>query len=310
MGISTQTEIVKSENASQECNGSVNEISWYGNKSFPFSVREAKDRGTVITGMPKSGKTNLAKMLVHHMMSLGYNVKVFDPSQAWLKSSVPYYLVMDSFMEVQDQAVLSPIDKSIVYDISRMYPEEQKLFIGIVIDSDFDLINDRSLVDVPHQWIIYVIEEAQMVIPSGSLRAKYAQQTFRMVSVGRNFNQRYFLLTQRPADISVKALSRSGQSYFGQHWEENDIRKISRLLGDKWSDNTPTPKSRKFNFVREILSGLKIGEFVYRNPYEKIQRKIATPLFDYTVEQVDIREIVKPKKKLSFWKKLAGFREE
>jgi len=292
----------KINNSKNVTNKNIENINFYGDKHFPFSEREARLRGTLVTGMPQSGKTNLVKMLADYLMNKGYNIKVLDPSQAWLESTVPYFVELDDFLDLY--TIPTTLDKSVVYDISRLYPDEQKIFIGIIIDADFNLLANMDLdFNNPFEWVIYIIEEAQMVIPSGSLRAKYSQQTFRMVSVGRNFNQRYFLVTQRPADVSVKAISRAGQCYFGQHWEENDIMKISRFLGNI-SNSTPTPSRNKFNMTRELLSSLKIGEFVYLNPYQKIQQKIETPLFEYTKEQIDLREIIQPKKPKGFWEKL------
>ena len=266
------------------------EVINYYNIPFPFSTNEAESRGTAITGMPKSGKSNLAKIIVDYMMGKGYNFKILDPSQTWLGSTVPYYVEVNSFTDLT--TVPAPLYKSVVYDTSRMLPDEQKIFVGILIENDFQQIceipNLKELAQYPNYWIIYVIEEAQMVVPSGSLRATYSQQTFRMVSVGRNFLQRYILLTQRPADISVKALSRAGQMYFGEHWEENDIRKLSRLLNIKYKECKP------------LLQNLQIGEFIYLNPYDKMTVKIRSPEFTMKVKQINLMETMKPKKQ-SWW---------
>jgi len=147
---------------------------------------------------------------------------------------------------------------------------------------------------MPIHWTIYIVEESQLVLPSGSLRAKYAQATFRMVSVGRNFLERYILLTQRPADVSTKALSRVGQLFIGQHFEMNDINKIAHLLG------------YEFKECREILSSLQLGEFIYFNPYNRIRQKIQTPLYVNHRKPVDYFTINQPKKRLGFWGKFFG----
>jgi len=276
---------------------SKHEVINYYNVPFPFSTRQAQKRGTAVTGMPESGKTNIAKIQMDYLMEKGFNIKVLDPSQAWLESTIPNYVEVNSFTDLT--TVPNPLNKSVVYDISRMFPDEQKIFVGIIIEDDFqklcEIPNLREMSKYPSYWIIYVIEEAQMVVPSGSLRANYAQQTFRMVSVGRNFLQRYVLLTQRPADISVKALSRAGQIYFGQHWEENDIRKISRLLNIKYKECKP------------LLQSLQIGEFIYLNPYDKMKVKIESPEFKMKVKQVNLMETEKPKSrwetfKENFWR--------
>jgi len=110
---------------------------------FPFSLSEMRDRGTAISGMPKSGKTNLGKILADYLMKQspfflhnkqydGFIVKVFDPSQEWLRSSVPYYTVINSFGNYNEYydvevKILNPLNESIVFDISRLLPEERHI---------------------------------------------------------------------------------------------------------------------------------------------------------------------------------------
>ena len=259
----------------------------YNNVNIPFSFREAISRGTFITGMPKSGKSNLGKIIAEHLLSKGITIKVFDPSQTWLSSSLPEYIrVWNNLQDCMD----IPLKNSIVFDTSRLYPQIQAEAIGMLVENDFQKILEGE----NSHSIIYFIEEAQLVLPSGALRARYSQQIFRMVSVGRNFNQRYVLLTQRPADIDVKALSRSGQAYIGQHWEENDLRKLSRLLGEK------------FEPCRQKLAELQLGEFIYFNPYDKYKIKIETPEYkDNGIIPNFYQKHVGEKKK-GFWANLFG----
>jgi len=255
----------------------------HNNTVFPFSYREALERGTFISGMPKSGKTNLGKIIATQLLHCGYTVRCFDSSQAWLQSDIPYYVNINSFMDLGKADI--PLEQSCVFDVSALLPEEQAVFTGEILDRDFEVARTEGLPN----WTIYIIEEAQLVIPSGSLRSKYAQTTFRMVSVGRNFKQRFIMLTQRPADIDVKALSRVGQAYIGQHWEENDIRKLSRLLG------------YKFEECRRALSSLQLGEFVYFSPYTKVKEIVKTPAFVQSRTPVEWCSMVKPKKRYYPW---------
>lgn len=282
-----QEQLVKT-NTNKRLNGGQDGVT-YADWFFPFSEREARSRGTFISGMPRSGKTNLAKILIRHLLYLGYTIRVFDCSQAWLESVVPWFLIIKPW---QNLATIPPVpyEQSVVYDTSRLYPQEQALFIGRILDKDWNYSVEHEL----PAWIIYVVEEAQLVMPSGSLRARYAQATYRMVSTGRNFKQRYMFITQRPADVSTKALSRVGQAYIGQHWEVNDIQKLSYLLG--WN----------FEKTRNNLSGLKIGEFIYLNPYDKIQVKIKTPLYTDQKKPRNYLDNIQPTKQKSFWEKLTG----
>ena len=259
---------------------------------FDFSLREAKDRGVFISGMPRSGKTNLAKMLADYLLKLGFIIKVFDPSLAWMESSLPYFVRIDEEWWRQLNKLNSiPINQSIVYDMGGLYPNTQKQFVGHVLNSDFKF--NYYNMDKVDFTILYFLEECQMIIPSGSLRSNYAQATFRMISVGRNYKQRMVLLSQRPNDVSTKALSRVGLMYVGGHYESNDIKKISNFFNR-------IPKE-----TYEMLSGLKIGQFMFLNPYEKILKKINTPLFETDITPKDYFDRPQPKKR-GFWSKLLG----
>jgi len=224
---------------------------------------------------------------------------------AWLSSSIPYFVVIDeewwrsrSLKEIDS----IPINQNITYDISRLYPTTQKQFISRILNKDFKFICNNM--DKVNWWTIFLLEECQMVIPSGSLRANYAQTTFRMVSVGRNFKQRMILLSQRPSDVSTKALSRVGILYIGQHYESNDIKKISNFFNnDIKKISNFFNRSQKETY--EMLSNLKIGQFMFLNPYEKILKKISTPLFETNITPKDYFEVAKPKKK-GFWKRFWG----
>lgn len=240
--------------------------------AFTFDYEEALKRGCFISAMPQLGKSNLAKILVDYLMKQGCVVKVFDNSKVWYRSSVPTYQVIDT---THDEKIYNPLSVSTIFDISRLYPDEFKSFVATVIGDDFHLVsrlppafNDKPL---PFS-IIYLIEEAQLLMPSGSLRASYAQETFRMVSVGANFNLRYIAITQRPADVSVKMISRTGLRYFGGAWEVNDLRKLRAYTG--W----------KFNETLSRFTSLKVGQFWYQKGRET--RLIKTPLFKTDVTPV------------------------
>lgn len=259
---------------------------------FDFSLREAKSRGTFISGMPRSGKTNLAKILADYLMKQGFIIKVFDPSMAWLSSSIPHFIRVDEEWWRQLNKLNSiPINQSITYDVSRLYPTVQKQFVAHILNNDFKFACNNM--DKMDWWTIFFLEESQMFVPSGSLRANFAQTTFRMVSVGRNFKQRYVLITQRPSDVSTRALSRVGQLYIGSHYESNDIKKISNFFN----------RSQKETY--EMLSSLTIGQFVFLNPYERVLKKINTPLFETNIVPKNYLDRPQPKKR-GFWSRILG----
>jgi hypothetical protein len=198
----------------------------------------------------------------HHYK--GMIVKVVDPSQTWVRNSpVPWYQVVDSWQDLR--GIYNDMTQSCVFDISRLYPFEQRLFIAQLVGSDFTyLMNKRN-----DWWINYLLEESHMVVPSGSLRALYAQETMRTITVGRNYGQSVGLITQFPATVDTNAIKACGQAYFGLAWEENDLRKLRNFTG--W-------KKRK---AENIFKNLQTGQFVYlitgRNSSARI---INTPEFN------------------------------
>lgn len=230
-------------------------------KPFPFSFEDFRKRGAFICGAKQSGKTNLAKLIANELKRRNFVVRAFDPSQAWLKSSLPYFLVFRSADLRKTTAY--PFDLSAVFDISRLLPSEQQETVRQVLATDFAVVSEKK----PSFGFCYALEEAQLYLPTGSLQASVNQQTLRMVSVGGNFGQTCLILTQRPADVSAKAIGRVGQLFVGKHFEENDIAKLARYLG--W-----LPKK-----TYEKLTKLEIGQFYYLMVGEEPEL-ISTPLFE------------------------------
>lgn len=234
---------------------------------IPFDIIEFKEKGVFISASPQHGKTNLAKLLSDVVMKQNFIVRVFDPSQKWLNSNIPYYMVFKS--KHLKKTSKYPFDLSTVFDISRLRIEEQKELVRSVLLTDFEILSETK----PNFWVAYGLEEAQLYLPTGSLTALANQETFRMVSVGHNFQQTNTLLTQRPADVSVKAIGRCGQLYIGKHFEENDINKLSKYL--HWKPLETYAK----------LTKLQKGQFYYLLLGQK-PIKIDTPLHKQILQPI------------------------
>jgi len=233
----------------------------YRGVKIPFSFELALKRGLFISGGKGSGKTNLMKIFVNEIMGKTFPsnrivtkgedrtvvIKVVDPSQAWYGSSLPYYQVVTSIRDIVDGKVDNPLGTDMLYDTSRLKPYDQKLFIAELLGSTFDYIVD-NIVPI---WIYFVLEESQMIFPSGSLRALWAQEGLRAITVGRNYDEGVGSLTQFPATVSTNLVKACGLSYFGVAWEENDIRKLQRYV--KWK----RPR------CDAVFPNLDVGQFVY-----------------------------------------------
>jgi len=224
---------------------------------FAFDLGEAMRTGVFISGTSGYGKTNLAFHLAEEMMRNGIGVVVFDPSQAWYNSSIPF------FNRLQDYGSFSkkksyPKEKSIVHDLSLLYVEQQKAVVTSIVRSEFQRAVNRKT--RPRR--VFVFEECQLLVPQGRLQSIEAQEVLRLMTVGRNFNLRFILLTQRPATVDKTAVSLCGQKYLGRVDELNDVRYLRNWIGD-WTEKLPS---------------LNVGEFIYNegNRLEVVQ----VPLFE------------------------------
>lgn len=270
----------------------------YRGVSIPFSSEAALRRGIFISGNKKSGKTNLMKIFADDLMGkviksdrvltkgqpIKVVVKILDSSQAWLNSSIPYYQVI-TFEEIIGQKWENPININMIFELSKLMPMDQKIFIGEFLGDTFEFIVDNP---IPH-FIFVIVEEAQLILPSGSLRALYSQAALRHITVGRNYDLGSASLTQFAAMVSTNVIKQAGLCYMGLAFEENDIRKLRNFIGWK-KDKT-----------RKIFSSLKIGEFVYlKTGRNATALKIKTPEF---IPKSEPEEWV-PQRKQSFWRKL------
>lgn len=171
-----------------------------------------------------------------------------------------------------------------IFDTSRLYPEEQKLFISWIMARDFENATEDKRVN----WLCHVIEECQLILNSSVLRSREGQEALRWVTVGRNFNLTYIIASQRPSLVSTTAISLMGARYFGQLDEPNDLSKLKKFIRDK----------EILNRVPE----LNVGEFVVKLSEPKI---VKMPLFKpYETPQQYIKPT--PQKKKSFFAKLLG----
>lgn len=242
-----------------------------------FDLDEAMRTGVFISGTSGYGKTNLAFHLARIMMRKGTKVLVFDPSQAWYKSSVPSIYRITDYKDFVKKGY--PEADNIVYDLSILYVEQQKDVIKNIVKKEFmKAVNAKRR---PNK--VFVFEECQLLIPQGRLRSSEAQEILRLITVGRNFNLRFILLTQRPATVDKTCVSLCGQKYLGRVDELNDIRYLRNWIG---------------NHVKKLPS-LDVGQFIYDKGSET--EIIKVPLF---------RSARKPrvKKRPSFLRRLFGKR--
>jgi len=186
-----------------------------------FDAEEAMKSGTFICGMTGSGKSDLAMRFAEEMMNRGILVYVFDPSQAWQKqSNVP------NVSTIRNTNSIWLPKESTIFDISMLTILDQQRFVEAFC-KDLFMNRATSLVD-PLTWLVF--EEAQLYLPQGALRAKAFQEAVRVVSVGRNYNIKFCIVTPFASQVDKYVVKLCGQRYLGYTTEPNDIKYLKGYL--------------------------------------------------------------------------------
>ena len=229
---------------------------------FRFSVAEAYKSGFAISGTTGCGKTVTAFHCADELRKSGVTLFIFDPSQAWSAYSIRHKVVF------KDQ--LSPA--SIDAGLNSVRLEDTVLDCSTLTTLQFQEIADkfcwllfqhqvRTPEDERRQMFV-IFEEAHIVLPEGSMKAKRLQNIVRLMTIGRNFKIRMGIVTQFASLIDKTAIRFAGQRYFGWTVEYNDVHRISSMIGKEEA---------------ETLKYYKTGEFFYFAPAMQIGEKVLVP---------------------------------
>ena len=214
-------------------------------------------------------------------------MKIFDPSQSHIKESdIKLFQVVSTYTDLED--IYNDPYQSMIFDTSRLYPEEQKLFISSVMAEDFEDATETQR----DNWLCHVVEECQLVLNSTVLRSRVGQEALRWVSTGRNFKLTYMIVSQRPSLVSTTAISLTGARYFAQLDEPNDLSKLRKFIRDK-----------------EVLSSvpeLQTGEFVAKMSKARIVKVPLYKCHKKPISYTQYLESIKPPKPKGFWARLLG----
>jgi hypothetical protein len=165
-----------------------------------FPIELILKEGAFVVGSRGCGKTNLLKLLVSESLKHKVQVKVFDPSLAWKGFPLPQ--IRDGYSRW-----------NCVYDLSRLSVLEARKFTAKMLANDLE--EAIALTDVGKTpKCLVVIEEAQNVLPSNTLRLLKFQDVSRFVSQGRNFGLSYVATTQRLARVDIDLVEISGVKYW------------------------------------------------------------------------------------------------
>ena len=232
---------------------------------FQFSTAEAAKSGFSISGTTGCGKTVTAFRCVRQLQEAGATIFIFDPSQAWVEDYPINYIVRFG-QNLTDGALSAGINavqvKDCILDVSSLTTLQ---FQEVADKFCWLLFNLQTRIPKEERRQMYVIfEEAHIVLPEGSMKAKRLQNIVRLATVGRNFKIRVGVITQFASMIDKNILRFAGQRYFGWTDEYNDVLRVSTMIGKE---------------AAESLKYFKTGEFWYYCPSLGIEEKIKVEPF-------------------------------
>lgn len=229
-------------------------------KHFQFNFEEALKTGFYTSGTTGCGKSDIGMYAADILRKNGVTLFVFDPSQDWMTRYPISYVVK---FKVNNSARPLDVDlagiklKDAIFDVSNLttlqFQEVADQFCWLLFRFQSELPPEQR------RKYFVIFEEAQIVLPEGSMRAKRLQNVVRLATVGRNFGVRIGVITQFAAMIDKNICRYMVQRYYGWTIEFNDVRRIEAAIGED----------------AQRLRYLKSGEFMYHEPISGTLEKIA-----------------------------------
>lgn len=188
--------------------------------------------GLVIPAMRGAGKSEAGKTITAEIIRkqpLPIQVKIFD-----VASNLRWGFEPILCQEItEDTRFFYNGKKHILYDMNITDDDEKLKFMSKVALTDY--LSQRKLktqlggyVD---RFILYLVEEGQLLLGRYSLMKRIGRDVFTILSVGRNFGISNIIIGQRLADMSTSALERCAGYLFGKMVGDNDIAKLRRIVG-------------------------------------------------------------------------------
>ena len=194
----------------------------------------------LVCGERGAGKTCAIKSLVNHILqSDGKDIcfKVFDPSLAWLQ--LPPFKKIFRVSEKTIRRNQINNECNVIFLTGELTINDRFSFVASIIGGDYSeryhqIIKNghESLKGEP--LIIYIVEEAQVVVGSYALRSRNGSSDIMkdFISMGRNlgFSERglsAILSTQRLSEVSSQVVER-GNLLIGKMSGDNNLRKLKR----------------------------------------------------------------------------------
>jgi len=193
-----------------QCRSQIEEWKGYNESQYSEDLEDfpiksiLRECGFVIGGRG-SGKTNLLKLVVEESLKQKIRVKVFDPTLAWKT------FFLERIRVERNSWIPNLWNRT--YDISRFSVLEARDFVSKMVSKDLE----EAIISTDQGFrprCLYVLEEAQNLVPSNSLRSFKFQDISRFVTQGRNFGLSFLCASQRLASVDINLVEISGVKYF------------------------------------------------------------------------------------------------
>lgn len=193
---------------------------------IPISFEELKRSNVLVTGTNQQGKSRLAMAISDKLMREEWQILVFDNVGHWKNvSSIPCYVQVSE----NNLKYVIPRDQSVIYDISRLLPQNQKDFVETVLA---DLWNRKLDGSMP-KWTLIIFEEAQLYMRN--TRSLVSQNIMRIFSVGANHKIRTLAISPSLTGLDSEFIRLTGQRYhFRLGLELNAKKRFKGYYGGDW----------------------------------------------------------------------------
>ena len=203
-----------------------------------FSPSRFVEDGLLISGGKSCGKSTLARNLAASMPR-EWNIRVFDTTQVWNRSSIPYRWIC------KDSSQLPRFETGdVVYDMSRLKVLEMRLLVDDLLAREFAIhVREGGALTV------FVFEEGHLYFNPYQFRKNSAAETLRLVTTGRNFGFSYMVITQRNQLLDTSIWEICGQWFIGRI--PRPLPYFSPILGKRYAEGLKMLNKGEFLYVED-----------------------------------------------------------
>jgi len=273
-----------------------------GKEDFFWSIDtdEIMTQGVFVVGSRGSGKSNLCYWLSEKLKFEGVRIVVIDSSLAWINHSNIEYVQAVEYGRASYHVI-----ESCILDFSRLTTPEMRSLGNIYLGQEFALAVNRAR-EGKTVKTCFILEEAQNIFPSGSLRSFEFQETSRLITQGRNFGLSFIAITQRPSTVDTNLAEISGLHYWGRLSGERNLAKARTWVGRDKAKELPSLRVGQFykvsmgeatliqaeKFPERVVQAREVGQLIVETPKPKLslRQQFANQYLDWWGKKLGLGE--------------------